>query len=203
MESLTKTQEKVLACLKSHTFERGYPPTIREIKTALGLSGHSSVQYALRALEDKGYIRRSGKARGIEFCRNQKTDQPVQLPVVGTIKAGPPHVAVEDVRGYVAVDRSFVAGAGNFLLKVDGDSMTDAHIQDGDYVVVKPQPVAGNGDIVVAVVDDEATVKKFYKRNSTIRLEPANPGYESVVVEAGRNEVSVVGRVISVLRHIE
>ncbi len=203
MESLTKTQSKVFSYLQSYSSERGYPPTIREIKTALHLSGHSSIQNALSALEKKGYIRRSGKARGIEFCRGQRTDQPAQLPLAGRIQAGEPNMAIEDVEGYVAVDRSFVSGSDNFLLKVGGDSMIDAHIQDGDYVVVKPQPEANNGDIIVAIIDEEATVKKFFKNGNQIQLKPANPDYKPIVIDSGGRDVSIVGKVVSVLRCIE
>ncbi len=202
MKSLTKLQKKVFAYLQAYAREKGYPPTIREIKTALHLSGHSSIQNALFVLEKKGYMRRSGKARGIEFCQSHRTHQPAQLPLAGRIQAGEPHMAIEDVEGYVAVDRSFVSGSDNFLLKVEGDSMIDAHIQDGDYVVVKPQPEANNGDTVVAIIDDEATVKKFYKNGNQIRLNPANPDYKPIVIDSGNPNVSIVGKVASVLRSI-
>jgi len=203
MEPLTKTQREVFLYLQSYTGERGYPPTIREIKTALHLSGHSSIQNALSALEKKGYIRRSGEARGIEFCRSYRADQPAEIPLAGRIQAGEPNIAIEDVQGYVAVDRSFVSGSDNFLLKVQGDSMIDAHIQDGDYVVVKPQPEANNGDIVVAIIDEEATVKMFYKNDKEIQLKPANHDYKPVVINSACRDIAIVGRVVSVLRRVE
>ncbi|MBI2559780.1 MAG: repressor LexA, partial [Planctomycetes bacterium] len=113
-----------------------------------------------------------------------------------------PHPAIEDVQGYVAVDGAFTSGEGNFLLKVEGDSMIDAHIKDGDYVVVKPQPIAENGDIVAALVDNEATVKRFYRKGKQIRLEPANPAYKSIVIKPGLSNVSIVGKVVAILRSI-
>ncbi len=203
MEKLTKLQAKVFSYLKSYTLDRGYPPTLREIRDGLGLSSHSSIQNALAAVEKKGYIRRSGKARAIEFTAPPTASRPAVLPLAGRIRAGAPYPAVEDVQDYVAVDRSLVAGDDNFLLEVEGDSMIGAHIMDGDYVVVKPQPAANNGEIVAALIDDEATVKKFYREKGRIRLQPANPHYAPIFIEPDNPDVFIIGRVISVIRHIE
>ncbi|MGR3295811.1 MAG: transcriptional repressor LexA, partial [Candidatus Bathyanammoxibius sp.] len=178
------------------------PPSIREMKDGLGLASHSAIQNCLSALEKKGYIRRSSKARAIEFCESLRVSVPEVLPLVGHIRAGAPHPAIEDIEEYIAVDRSFTVGGGNFLLKVEGDSMVEAHIQDGDYVVVRPQSTANNGEIVAAMVDDEATVKRFYKKGNEIRLRPANPAYEDIVIGPGRSEVSIVGKVVAVLRSL-
>ena len=202
-EKLTDGQKKFLSFLLRYYHDKGYPPTVSEIKEGLGIVSSMGVQRYFASLEQKGYIKRTGKARAIEFCQSLKGGQPVNLPVVGHIKAGAPHLAVEDVQGYVAVDEAFTSGEGNFLLKVEGDSMIDAHIEDGDYVVVKPQPVAENGDIVAALVDNESTVKRFYRKGKQIRLEPANPAYKSIVIKPGSSEVSIVGKVVAVLRNIE
>ncbi len=202
-ESLTQVQSRVFSFLKEYIREKGYPPSIRELKDGLGLASHSAVQNCLSALEQKGYIKRTGKARAIEFCDSLKSRQSVTLPLVGHIKAGAPQPAIEDVQGYVLVDRSFTSGDDNFLLKVEGDSMIEAHIKDGDYVVVKPRPTAENGDIVAALMDGEATVKRFYRKGREIRLEPANPEYKPVVIKAGQSDVSIVGKVVAVLRRIE
>jgi repressor LexA len=200
-DKLTRGQGKFLSFLHRYYQEKGYPPTVREIKEGLRISSSMAVQRYFAALEEKGYIKRTGMARAIEFCL--RGTQPVTLPLVGHIKAGLPHTAIEDVQGYVAVDRSFTSGKGNFLLKVQGDSMIEAQIKDGDYVVVKPQPTAENGDIVAALVDNEATVKRFYKKGRQIRLAPANPAYKDIVIKPGHSEVSIVGKVVAVLRSIQ
>ena len=200
---LTEGQGRFLSFLLKYYQDKGYPPTVREIKEGLGIVSSMGVQRYFASLEQKGYIKRTGRARAIEFCQPLKSGRPVSLPVVGHIKAGAPHLAIEDVQGYVAVDGTFTSGDGNFLLKVEGDSMINVHIQDGDYVVVKPQPIAENGDIVAALVDNEATVKRFYRRGKQIRLEPANPAYKSIVIKPGTANVSIVGKVVAVLRSIE
>ncbi|MHC4197797.1 MAG: transcriptional repressor LexA [Planctomycetota bacterium] len=201
-KTLTKAQDRALEFLRDYVRDRGYPPSIREMKEGLGLASHSAIQNCLSALEKKGYIRRSSKARAIEFCESLRASEPAVLPLVGHIRAGAPHPAIEDVEEYIAVDRSFTVGGGNFLLKAEGDSMVEAHIQDGDYVVVRPQSTANNGEIVAAMVDDEATVKRFYKEGNEIRLRPANPAYKDIVIEPGRSEVSIVGKVVAVLRSL-
>ncbi len=201
-KTLTKAQNRALEFLRDYVRDRGYPPSIREMKDGLGLASHSAIQNCLSALEKKGYIRRSSKARAIEFCESLRASVPEVLPLVGHIRAGAPHPAIEDVEEYIAVDRSFTVGGGNFLLKAEGDSMIEAHIQDGDYVVVRPQSTANNGEIGAAMVDDEATVKRFYKKGNEIRLRPANPAYEDIVIGPGPSEVSIVGKVVAVLRSL-
>lgn len=201
-KTLTKAQTRVLDFLKDYVQETGYPPSIREMKDGLGLASHSAIQNCLSALEKKGYIRRSGRARAIEFCEFLKPGRTVTLPLVGHIRAGAPHPAIEDVEKYVAVDKSFTVGGGNFLLRVEGDSMIEDHIRDGDYVVVRPQPAAENCDIVAALVDGEATVKRFYKEGRRIRLKPANPTYKDIVVEPGQSDVHIAGKVVAVLRSL-
>ncbi len=201
-KNLTKAQARILEFLKGHIQEMGYPPSIREMKDGLGLASHSAIQNCLSALEKKGYIRRSSKARAIEFCESLMASPPETLPLVGHIRAGAPHPAIEDIEEYVAVDKSFTVGGGNFLLKVEGDSMIEAHIEDGDYVVVRPQPTAHNGEIVAALVDGEATVKRFYKKGREIKLVPANPAYKEIVIKTGQSDVAVVGKVVAVLRSL-
>ncbi len=203
MKKLTPLQEKVLQFLREYLARHGYPPTIREIKEGLDMSGHSSVQNALHALENAGFIKRSRKARGIELAENLQPKKSVELPVAGTIRAGYPHAAVEDVEDYIAVDSQFAKDKNNFLLKVEGDSMVEDHILDGDYVVVQPRPEAKNGDIVAILIEDEATVKRFYKRNGCIHLEPANPEYDTIIVTPETPEVMIIGKIEAVLRNFK
>ena len=124
------------------------------------------------------------------------------IPIVGRVQAGEPILAVENVEGYINLDRSLASSGDVFLLRVQGNSMIDAHIQDGDFALVKPQPNAENGEIVVALIEDEATIKKIFKKKDLIRLEPANPKMEPIVVKKGEKKVAIVGKVVGIFRKI-
>jgi len=205
MEELTVTQKKVLDFLKNQVREKGYPPTLREIASHFKLKGPKAPQKTLQILERKGYIRRiPGGSRAIEMLIPPLVpkSQILSLPIVGTVRAGEPILAVENIEGYIHLDRSLVSSEDVFLLRVQGDSMIGANIQDGDFALVKPQPHAENGEIVVALIEDEATIKRIFKKRELIRLEPANPSLEPIIVKKGEKRVTIVGKVIGIFRKI-
>jgi repressor LexA len=169
-------------------------------------------------LERKGYIRKiPGGSRAIEilgFKASRRSGLPYKIgfveatvptfpiPVVGRVQAGDPILAVENIEGYIHLHRSLASSGDVFLLRVQGDSMIDAHIQDGDFALVKPQPNAENGEIVVALIEDEATIKRIFKKRDLIRLEPANPKIDPIVVKKGEKKVVIVGKVIGIFRKL-
>jgi len=222
---LTSTQEKILNFLRNFLLEKGFPPTLREIASYFGLKGPKGPQKTLHILERKGYIRRTpGGSRAIEILKPQigrlrtamvqgrrsgllyekivgsASVPTISLPIVGRVTAGDPILAIENIEGYVNFDRNLVSSEDVFLLRVKGDSMIDAHIQDGDFALVKPQKDAENGEIVVALIDDEATIKRIFKKRNLIRLEPANPNMEPIVIKKGEKKVTIVGKVIGIFR---
>jgi repressor LexA len=204
-EILTLTQEKVLNFLKSYLREKGFPPTLREIASQFGLRGPKAPQKTLQILEKKGYIRRvPGRSRTIEMLipPSAPKGQILSLPIVGRVRAGEPILAVENIEGFINLDRSLASSDDVFLLRVQGDSMIDAHIRDGDFALVKPQPNAENGEIVVALIEDEATIKRIFKKRDLIRLEPANPTMEPIIVRKGEKKVSIVGKVVGIFRKL-
>jgi len=218
-KGLTPTQEKVFEFLKDFLRERGFPPTLREIASHFGLRGPKAPQKTLNILERKGYIRKvPGGSRAIEilgtmFGRRSglpyrmgfvesATEPTFPIPIVGRVQAGEPILAVEKIEGYINLDRSLVSSRDVFLLRVVGDSMIDAHIQDGDFALVKPQPNAENGEIVVALIEDEATIKRIFQKRDLIRLEPANPKIEPIVVRKGEKKVAIVGKVVGIFRKL-
>jgi repressor LexA len=167
------------------------------------LRGPKAPQKTLKILEKKGYIRRiPGGSRAIEMLIPPliPKGQILSLPVIGRVRAGEPILALENIEGYIHLDRSLTSSDNVFLLRVQGDSMIDAHIQDGDFALIKPQPNAENGEIVVALIDDEATIKRIFKKRDFIRLEPANPKMEPLVVRRGEKKVTIVGKVVGIFR---
>jgi repressor LexA len=202
---LTKKQQKFLSFLTKYIREKGYPPTIREIVYHLKLASTNSVKKYLDILERKGYIRRiPNSPRAIELCVKTPENHTRLIPVVGNVRAGAPHLAVEDITGHLAMDVSVARWDNTFFLKVEGDSMIDAHIRDGDFVLVKSQQTAENGDIVVAIINGEATVKRFFRRRNNICLEPANPAMKPIIIkESQAHEIIIVGKVVTVLRQIK
>lgn len=221
MEDLTPRQQQVLSFISKHLNERGYPPTLREIALHLGISGNAGVISHLEALEKKGYIRRQeGSSRGIALVAPEarRIEYPVteeriitgdeeqfsvRLPVVGTVRAGSPEIPIEDIEDYFAIDRSQQRLGGTFFLRVRGDSMINACIKEGDLALVRPQSDARNRDIVVALVNGEATLKRFYRERDRIRLQPENPNLEPIVIRAGEGEVAIVGKVVGIYRQME
>jgi len=201
---LTSTQEKVLNFLRNFIREKGFPPTLREIASHFGLKGPKAPQKTLSILERKRYLRRiPGGSRAIEILSPPlRATQIFPIPIVGRVKAGEPILALENIEGYINLDKSLVSSDDVFLLRVQGDSMIEAHIQDGDFALVKPQPNAENGEIVVALIDDEATIKRIFQKRDLIRLEPANPSMEPIIVKKGEKKVTIVGKVIGIFRKL-
>ncbi|HIY33498.1 MAG TPA: transcriptional repressor LexA [Candidatus Eubacterium faecigallinarum] len=193
MEKLNDKQKEIFEYIKEIISQRGIAPSVREIGSAVGLSSTSSVQYNLNALEEAGYItRESNLKRTIRICGSAATVN--HIPLLGTVTAGVPILATQQIEDYIAL--SGVSGANLFALHVKGDSMINAGIFDGDIVVVEQTPVAENGDIVVALINDEATVKRFYKENGQFRLQPENDKYEPIIVD----ECAVLGKVKTLIR---
>lgn len=201
---LTKRQREIFDFIGKYLSANGYPPTVREIGKAVGLHSSSTVHSHLANLEDLGLLRRDPtKPRAIEVLveKARQVVAPDQgLPVVGHVAAGAPIVAEENIEDYLQVPQVIGGETGDFILRVRGDSMKKVGIMDGDYVVVRPTQVARDGEIVVALVgeDAEATVKRFFKQDDTVRLEPENDDLEAIV----SNEVSIVGSVVGVFRRV-
>ena len=201
-EDLTTRQKKVLNFLKDYIRKQGFPPTLREIASHFGLKGPKAPQKSLSILERKGYIRKvPGGSRTIEVLGSlQALHQTISLPIVGRVRAGEPILALENIEGYINFDRSLVSSEDIFLLRIQGESMIEAHIQDGDFALVKPQKDAENGETVVVLIEDEATIKRIFKKRDLLRLEPANPQMEPIVVRKGEKKVAIVGKVIGIFR---
>ncbi len=199
---LTTRQREILDYMQKHIKQYGYPPSVREIGQALGLSSSSTVHVHLTNIEDKGWIRRDpSKPRAIEILVDDEdtvATEVITLPIVGKVAAGVPITAEENVEGYFSVSADFLGKGTHFLLKVSGESMIDAGILDGDLVIVRSQEVANNGDIVVALIDDEATVKRFYHRPDHVELRPENPNMEPIIV----NDVVISGVVTGLVRRM-
>ena len=202
---LTKKQHNFLSFLTKYIRENGYPPTIREMVYHLKLASTNSVKKYLDILERKGYIKRiPNSPRAIEVCAETPESHAKLIPVVGRVRAGTPHLAVEDITGHLAIDASMACWDETFFLRVEGDSMIDAHIQDGDFVLVKSQQTAENGDIVVAIINDEATVKKFFRKDNSIYLEPANSTMKPIIIRKEQaSDMVIAGKVVTVLRQIK
>jgi repressor LexA len=204
-KELTLTQERVFSFLKDYLGEKGFPPTLREIASHFGLKGPKGPQKTLNILERKGYIRKiPGGSRAIEILGLPPIhlSQILSIPIIGRVQAGEPILAIENIEGYINLDRNLVSSSDVFLLRVQGDSMIDAHIQEGDFALVKPQPTAENGEIVVALIEDEATIKRIFQKRDLIRLEPANPRMEPIIVKKGGKKVTIVGKVVGIFRKI-
>jgi repressor LexA len=200
MSQLTTRQQQVYDFLAGYITDQGYPPTLQEIARHLQVSGNLGVLRHLQVLERKGLINRSpGSSRSIVLADRSRSE-PLELPLVGTVQAGLPQLAEEQIETYLAVDSSLVKGKGSFLLRVRGESMIDAHIMPGDLVVVRPQPSAENGEIVVALIDDEATLKRFYREGEEIRLKPENSSMKSLIYRERDAQVQILGKVTGLCR---
>jgi repressor LexA len=200
MSQLTTRQQQVYDFLAGHIADRGYPPTLQEIARHLKVSGNLGVLRHLEALERKGLIRRSpGSSRSIVLTDRLRCES-VALPLVGAVQAGLPQLAAEQVEAHLAVDASLVKGQDSFLLHVRGESMIEAHIMPGDLVVVRPQSSAENGEIVVALIDDEATLKRFYREGEEVRLKPENSAMKSLIYRERDAEVQILGKVTGLCR---
>ena len=201
MDQLTARQQQVLEIVTQYIGAYGYPPSLRDIGKKLAVSGTLGVMKHLEALEKKGYLRRQeGSSRGITLCNQAPA---ASLPIVGVVRAGALHPAIEDIEGHFAIDSSQLRSGGTFFLRVKGDSMIHAHIKEGDLALVRPQPSASNRDIVVAMVGGEATLKRFYREGDQIRLQPENPNYSAIIIREGDGELSIVGKVVGIYRQME
>ena len=197
---ITKKQTEILEYIKSQILNKGYPPSVRDICTAVNLKSTSSVHAHLETLEKNGYIRRDPtKPRAIEIIDdnfNLTRREVVNVPLIGQVAAGQPLLAVENITSYFPIPAEFIPKEEVFMLNVKGESMVNAGIYDGDQIIVKQQSTASNGEIVVALVDDSATVKRFYKENGHIRLQPENDFMEPIIVDS----CEINGKVIGLIR---
>ena len=198
---ISKKQQEILDYMKNEILNRGFPPSVREICEAVNLKSTSSVHSHLEALEKNGYIRRdSTKPRAIEIIDdnfNLVRREVVNVPLVGTVAAGQPILAVENIDAYFPIPAEYMPNEQSFMLTVKGDSMINAGIFDGDQVLVKQQATAENGDMVVALIDDSATVKTFYKENGYYRLQPENDNMEPIIITGN---LQILGKVFGVFR---
>lgn len=200
---ITKKQMEILEYIKSEILNRGFPPAVREICEAVNLKSTSSVHSHLETLEKNGYIRRDPtKPRAIEIIDdnfNLVRREVVNVPIVGRVAAGQPILAVENIESYFPIPAEFMPNTQTFMLTVKGESMINAGIFDGDQILVQQQSTAKNGDMVVALVDDSATVKTFYKEDGYYRLQPENDSMEPILVYG---ELKILGKVIGVFRFL-
>ncbi|GAC1541111.1 MAG: transcriptional repressor LexA [Candidatus Velthaea sp.] len=204
----TEKQQRILDVIREFTAERGYPPSVREIGERVGLSSSSTVQSHLKTLERRGLLRRDPtKPRALvpfdyapprAAAHDDSMPEIASIPVVGRVAAGVPITATENLEENFVLPASFVRRSGTFMLRVKGDSMIDAAILDGDLIVVDPKPDATNGQIVVAMLDGEATVKRFYREAGRVRLQPENRTMEPIYAD----DVTIVGRVEAVVRRL-
>ena len=197
---ITRKQQEILDYIKEEILKRGYPPAVREICEAVDLKSTSSVHAHLETLEKNGYIRRDPtKPRAIEICDDSfqmvRTEM-VSLPVVGTVAAGQPILAQQNIETYFPVPAEYVPRGESFVLKVKGDSMINIGIFNGDSLLVERCDTARNGEVIVAMVDDSATVKTFYKENGHIRLQPENDNMDPIIVP----DCQIIGKVFGVFR---
>ena len=197
---ISNKQREILEYIKQEILNRGYPPAVREICEAVDLKSTSSVHSHLETLEKNGYIRRDPtKPRAIEIIDdnfNLTRREVTNVPIIGNVAAGQPLLAVENIENYFPIPVEFLPNAETFMLNVKGESMINAGIYDGDQILVQQQSDARNGDIVVALVDDSATVKTFYKENGHIRLQPENDTMDPIIVE----NCQILGKVFGVFR---
>ncbi|HLM27185.1 MAG TPA: transcriptional repressor LexA [Thermoleophilaceae bacterium] len=200
---LTKRQQEIFDFIKRYSSSHGYPPTVRDIGKAIGLTSSSTVHAHLANLEKLGLLRRDPtRPRAIEVLVDKAKrvvgDGESALPLVGSVAAGQPVLAEQNIEDYVEIPPIAGGDAGEFLLRVRGDSMKDAGILEGDHVVVRRQATALEGEIVVAQIGDEATVKRFYREPDHVRLQPENPDYEPII----SREVEILGKVVGVMRRV-
>ena len=198
--NLTKRQSEIFEYIKTQIDKTGYPPTVREIGQAIGLHSPSTVHAHLAKLENSGVLRRDpSKPRAIEILvgKAKRVMRP-SVPLVGQVAAGTPILAEENIEDQFEIPAVIGADGGDYALRVRGDSMIDAGILEGDFVVVHPADDADNGQIVVAMIEDEATVKRFFREGDEVRLQPENPAYEPIRTR----EAEVLGKVIGVFRKV-
>ncbi|SES29372.1 transcriptional repressor LexA [Salisediminibacterium halotolerans] len=205
MKKLSARQQAILDYIRGEVLQKGYPPSVREIGEAVGLASSSTVHGHLARLEKKGHIRRDPtKPRAIELIGEENDEvvsetASIQVPVIGKVTAGEPITAIENIEEYMPMPATLVHNEESFILEISGDSMIEAGIFDGDYVVVQQQNTAANGEIVVAMTDEnEATVKRFFKEKDHFRLQPENTTLEPIILD----NVQILGKVVGVFRSL-
>jgi len=201
---ITEVQKKVLTGITEFIDSRGYPPTIREIMDIFGYASVNNVQRILSALETKGYIRRKYRrgARCIEIIKENNSKISV-LPVLGQIAAGSPILAEENIEGYITLDLNIMGISGDYVLRVKGDSMRDANLHNNDFVIIRQMLTPKNNDIIVALLDEEATVKRFFMESNYIRLQPENSDYQSVLINKNDLYFKIIGKVEAVIHRLQ
>jgi repressor LexA len=205
MKPLTDRQQRILGFLEEHSHRNGYPPTLREVAAHFGLSGPRGAQKHLEALQKKGYLERFPRRSRAIFLSQPKPDAgSLLLPVLGRVRAGAPLLAREEVEDHLSIAQTLVPSPaeGMFVLRIKGDSMIRAGLLEGDYAVVRPQADARNGEIVVALIEDEATVKRFFRDRNGLRLEPANPEYRPIPITPATKGFRLIGKVVTVIRRL-
>lgn len=211
IESLSPRQRAIYTYIVNEISSKGYPPSVREIGKAVGLKSPASVHSHLKTLEELEFIRRDpSKPRAIEILDNNSYEdemrenfdkEMIHIPIVGRVTAGIPILAEENIEDYFPVPTSFIRVKGKklFMLEIDGESMINAGINHGDYVIAQQQSTANNGEIVIALIDNRATVKRFYKKEDYVELRPENPDYDPILVK----NVKLMGKVIGLFRNFE
>lgn len=208
-KQLTKRQHTVLQTIRTWIRERGYPPTIRELGKLLGIKSLRGVTTHLDAIAKKGFLKREPRARSISLVDLMEPFQhAIQVPIVGRIRAGQPVLAEENVEGHVVIDGDWVGvslpseSPQHFALRVTGDSMINAGIIEGDYIIVRQQSTAQDRDIVVALIGEEATVKRFFKEANQIRLQPDHPTMEAIIIPPEKS-LTILGKIVAVFRKLD
>ena len=210
-QELTAKQREILETVQAWIAEKGRPPTLREMAQRMGVSSTNAIRDHFRVLETKGYLKRDARlSRGLEVIQGGRADEApappsrgsdvVGIPLIGRVAAGAPILAEENVEDTLYLDKFFVREGDTFALQVRGNSMINAGIFDGDYVFVRQQPDANRGEIVVALIGEEATVKTYYPENGQIRLQPENDQMDPIIIRRGDPEIRIVGKVSAVLR---
>lgn len=202
MKDLTQKQKQILEFITRYTKEKNYPPSIREIAEHFKITPKGAYDH-LKAIEKKGFIKtEKNRSRAIEIVKSQEQQEFIKIPLLGRIAAGAPILAEENIEDYLTFPRAILPSNSEkeiFALRVTGDSMIDAKIHDGDIAIIRKTSIAENGDIVVALIGDEATLKYFYKEKDHVRLEPANPKYKPIITK----EVIILGKMIGLYKRFE
>ena len=205
-KAITETQEKVFQVITEFVEEQGFPPTIREIMSQMGYSSVNNVQRILNVLESRGYINRNlrGGARCIEVVERpfSSPEKEKRIPILGTVAAGTPLFAEQNIEGYMTFNPKLPGINADFILRISGNSMRDAYINNNDLIFVRKKNFPKNGDIIVALLDEEATVKRFFQEKDHIRLEPENEDYQPIIINKNDLYFKVLGKVIAVIHKI-
>lgn len=203
---ITETQEKVFQVITDFVEEQGFPPTIREIMSLMGYSSVNNVQRILSVLENRGYINRNlrGGARCIEVVERpfSSPEKEKRIPILGTVAAGTPLFAEQNVEGYMTFNPNLSGINADFILRIAGNSMRDAYINNNDLIFVRKKNFPKNNDIIVALLDEEATVKRFFQEKDHIRLQPENPDYQPIIINKNDLYFRILGKVIAVIHKI-